>query len=80
MNIHPDLKAMIAKVAPGLNKQIDDAERSQIAFSEALLPEQQDAMRKAIEHGPEAFIFWARTERGKEAIREAVDKFIAVTK
>lgn len=70
-------KALISKVAPALADQLENAERLQIAFSEALTTAQQEAIRPLIQRGPGLFIDWSRSDKGKAALQEVVDKFIA---
>ncbi len=75
--MNEEFKALVSRFAPGYAKQLEDNERTQIAFSAALTPDQQESIRKIIALGPESFIHWSRTEAGRTAIRDVVDKFIA---
>lgn len=74
--LSPAMRAMAQQFAPELVNSLDMAQVVTDAFSAALTPEQQVAMRDELAKGPEAFIYWSRRETGRTAIRAAVDKFL----
>ncbi len=78
--MNPATRALVNQFVPELGRQLDSAERVQIAFSEALTAEQQAALPAIIRPGPEGFIAWSRTPAGATAIQEATQKFLEYSK
>lgn len=78
MNIDPTTRGLIDRFAPHIGKQIDALMGMQVAFSQALTPEQQQAMRATIQKGPSAFVDWSKTEAGIAAIRVFTDALTGV--
>lgn len=79
MNIDPVTRGLIDRFAPHLGRQVDSLQQIQVAFSMALTPAQQQAVRGAIGRGANDFVTWSKTDAGIAAIRTFTDAFTGMT-